>query len=57
MKCALDTNVLIYAHIPSMPDHNIVRACLLECLRNTSQQLVVTPVVLHEFVHVITDAR
>lgn len=57
MKRGLDTNVLIYAHIPAFEVHGRVRRFLLDQLGNPDLVLAVTPSVLHEFVHVVTDAR
>lgn len=57
IRRAVDTNVLIYAHIPSFAEHEVVRAFLLRQLRQQDVRLVVTPGILHEFVHVITDSR
>lgn len=57
MRRALDTNVLIYAHMPSLKEHEPVRRFLLDQLANSQVKLVLTPGVLHEFVHVITDHR
>lgn len=54
---ALDANVLIYAVIPVFPQHEGVRRFLLSQLRQPEIRLVVTPNILHEFVHVITDGR
>ncbi len=56
IRRAVDTNVLIYAHIPSFAEHEVVRAYLIRQLRQQGVQLVVTPGILHEFVHVITDS-
>jgi len=57
VKLGLDTNVLVYAHMPGFPQHERVRAFLLEQLQRDHVSLVVTAMVLHEFVHVITDPR
>jgi predicted nucleic acid-binding protein len=57
MKLGVDTNVLVVAHMPSMEDHAIVRARLRERLADAATILVITPAILHELVHVITDAR
>lgn len=57
MKRGLDTNVLVYAHIPAFADHEPVRRFLLDQLADEAVILVLTPGVLHEFVHVVTDAR
>ena len=57
MRVGVDTNVLVHAHIPAMPEHARVRARLQELLRAEDTTLFVCPLVLHELVHVITDAR
>ena len=57
MRRGLDTNVLVYAHVASLPEHGAVRAYLERQLARTDVTLVVTPSVLHEFVHVVTDPR
>ena len=57
MILAVDTNVLVYAHLPAAQEHDKVRGYLLGCLSQPETTLVVTPLVLHEFVHVITDTR
>jgi predicted nucleic acid-binding protein len=53
----VDTNVLIYAHIPELPQHKVVGSYLLNQLAQDDVTLFVTPGILHEFVHVITDSR
>jgi len=53
----IDSNVLVYAHIPSLAFHAPVRALLLDQLRRTDIRLAVTPLCLHEFVHVVTDPK
>jgi predicted nucleic acid-binding protein len=55
--CGLDTNVLIYAQMPAFETHELVRRNLLSHLQQPDVTLVVTPMILHEFVHVITDSR
>ena len=57
MRCGIDTNVLIYAHLPVFPESETVRARLRAGLANDSWQFAVTASVLHEFVHVVTDPR
>ncbi len=57
MKRGLDTNVLIYAQMPGFEAHSEVRRFLLEQLEIPDLTLIVTPGILHEFVHVITDGR
>lgn len=57
MLCGLDTNVLVHAHLPVLPESETVRANLLSKLGDDHWQIALTAVVLHEFVHVITDQR
>jgi predicted nucleic acid-binding protein len=57
MRRGVDTNVLIYAHMPELPQHELVRSYLLDQLAQDDVTLVITPAILHEFVHVVTDAR
>jgi predicted nucleic acid-binding protein len=57
MRRGLDTNVLIYAHMPELPDHARVRSFLLGQLADEGVTLVITPAILHEFVHIVTDGR
>ena len=57
MKRGLDTNVLVYAHVAALPEHGVVREYLAGQLARRDVTLAVTPSVLHEFVHVVTDPR
>lgn len=57
MKLGLDTNVLVYAHLAALPEHGVVRQFLAAQLARRDITLVVTPSVLHEFLHVVTDPR
>jgi predicted nucleic acid-binding protein len=57
VKRGLDTNVLVYAHMAALPEHGVVREFLAGQLARRDVTLFVTPSVLHEFVHVVTDAR
>lgn len=57
MKRGVDTNVLIYAHMPESPHHAEVRSFLLDQLSRDDVTLVITPVILHELVHIVTDSR
>jgi toxin-antitoxin system PIN domain toxin len=57
VKRGLDTNVLVYAHVPGFSQHPRVRRYLLSQVQQPEVTLVVTPSVLHEFVHIVTDAR
>ena len=57
MKRGVDTNVLIYAHIPSFEHHSKVHRFLSAQLKASDVTLVLTPGVLHEWVHIVTDPR
>ena len=57
MKRGVDTNVLIYAHMPESPHHAEVRSFLLGQLSRDDVTLIVTPAILHELVHIVTDSR
>ncbi len=57
MRIAIDTNILIYAHLPSLPEHAEVRRCLEGLLGDHETKIIITANVLHEFIHVVTDAR
>lgn len=57
MRTGLDTNVLIQAHLPGLARHQLARDYLVEQLEVPDATLAVTPLVLHEFVHVVTDER
>ena len=57
MKRGLDTNVLIYAQMPAFEWHDQVRRFLLGQLGSPDRTMVVTPGILHEFVHIVTDGR
>ena len=57
MRRGVDTNVLIYALMPGMPYHATVRSFLVDQLARDEVTLVITPTILHELVHVVTDGR
>ena len=57
MRYGLDTNVLIYAHLPLFGESEHVRAYLRRGLADDRCRFSLTALVLHEFVHVVTDAR
>lgn len=57
MRVALDTNVLIYAHLPAFEQHTAVRDYLQALLHDSESTVVVTPAILQELVHVITDPK
>lgn len=56
-KIAIDTNVLVYAHVPQNAEHERVRAHLRALLNANDVVVCVTSLVMHELIHVITDAR
>jgi predicted nucleic acid-binding protein len=57
VRIAVDSNVLVTAHAPSVPRHQLAREFLREQLRISDVTLVVTSLVLQEFVHVVSDPR
>jgi predicted nucleic acid-binding protein len=57
VRQGVDTNVLIYAHLPSEPAHERVRRYLTARLASSHVTVAVTPLILHEFIHIITDPR
>ena len=57
MRLGLDTNVLIYAHLPVFAESERVRGYLRQRLADERCSLALTALVLHEFVHIVTDAR
>ncbi len=56
MKVGTDTNVLITAALPALRGHVRVKRVLSDLLR-AEEVLVLTPAILHELMHVITDGR
>lgn len=57
MKLGIDSNVLLQAHLPALDRHELAHRYLKRQLALPGVTLVVTPLVLDEFVHVVTDAR
>lgn len=57
MKIAVDTNILIYAHVARFPEHDRARGWVQRQLELPDVVLVTTPLLLNELVHVITDPR
>jgi predicted nucleic acid-binding protein len=57
LRVAVDTNVLVDAHVPGGPRHTRARDYLLQQLQISDVVLVVTPLVVQEFVHIVTDSR
>lgn len=56
MKVGIDTNVLITAALPALRGHIEVKRALSELFR-AEAILVLTPAILHELLHVITDPK
>lgn len=56
-RYGVDTNVLVYVHMPALAGHEVVGAALTAFVRRPGTSLVLSPLVLHELVHVITDPR
>ena len=57
MRRGVDTNVLLTAHVPVLAAHGEVRTFLQRQLADPDVTLAVTPIVMHELVHIITDPR
>ena len=57
MKLGVDSNVLLQAHLPALDRHELAHRYLNTQLALPGVTLVLTPLVLHEFVHVVTDGR
>ncbi len=57
MDTAVDTNILIYAHVSDCPEHDRARNALESILMDPTQRMILTVGILHELVHVITDTR
>lgn len=57
MKLGIDSNVLLQAHLPALDRHELAHRYLNRQLALPGVTLVFTPLVLHEFVHVVTDGR
>ena len=57
MRIALDSGVLIRAHVPGAKQHAISHRVVEACLRDARVDVVLAPSFLHEFVHICTDAQ
>jgi len=57
VRVGVDTSVLVCAHVASLAEHPAARTFLKGLLDRPDVTIVVTPAVLHELVHVITDPR
>ncbi len=57
MDLAIDTNALVYAHISAFEEHERYRAFVETHLRDGDNRIVLSPLVCHEWLHVVTDAR
>jgi predicted nucleic acid-binding protein len=53
----LDTSFLVRVAIADAADHDAARRLFIREVRNLGNKLVVVPLVLSEFVHVVTDVR
>lgn len=54
---AFDTNILIYAHCSDFPEHLPSLSTIERSLRAPDTRVNLTVGILHEFLHIITDAR
>lgn len=54
---AIDANILIYARVEGFRQHSSARRALERALIDARGRIVVTVSILHEVLHVITDAR
>lgn len=57
MILAIDTDVLVHWAMEGAPAHTAVRRLLVREVRQHGARLGLTPQVLLEFLHVVTDAR
>ncbi|MEO8216319.1 MAG: TA system VapC family ribonuclease toxin [Acidobacteriota bacterium] len=57
MKIAVDSNILVYAHVARFAEHERARGWIQQQLEQPDVTLVTTPLILSEVVHVITDPR
>jgi toxin-antitoxin system PIN domain toxin len=53
----VDTNVLVAAHLPGVAFHQPLRQRMQALAADPDVVLVLTPLVLHEFLHIVTDPR
>jgi predicted nucleic acid-binding protein len=57
MILGLDTDVLVSWAMAGAPHHAVARQLLEREIRRGGARLGLTPQVLHEFLHIVTDAR
>jgi predicted nucleic acid-binding protein len=57
LRLGLDTDVLVHAHLQVSKDSEQVRRFLRSQLQDTEVHLYLSPLVLHEFLHIVTDPR
>ncbi len=57
MNIGVDTNALVYAHVVASPHHEATRSYLDRALAEEASRITITPIVAHEFVHIVTDPR
>jgi toxin-antitoxin system PIN domain toxin len=53
----LDTNVLVYAALADLPEHEAVAGFLRAQVVDAGNQAAIVPQVLYEYVHIATDGR
>ena len=56
-RIALDTDVLATAHCPALPHHAPLRRFVQRLLDDPDLTIVLSPVVVNEFLHLVTDAK
>ena len=57
MRIGVDTNVIVEAHVPGRSRSELASRYLEEQLAHADVTLAVTPLVLHEVIHIATDPR
>ncbi len=57
MDLAIDTNALVYAHISAFAEHEPYRAFVEAHVEDGDNRIVLSPLVCHEWLHVVTDPR
>jgi predicted nucleic acid-binding protein len=57
MDLAVDTNVLVYAQFERFAEHLAARRAVERILGATEDRLVLSPLVCHEWLHIVTDPR
>lgn len=57
MSAAIDTSILVYAHVAAFAEHDACRRALEAELSDPEGRVVLTVGILHEWMHVVTDGR